>query len=85
MLGTPIVFWQTVNKPDEIQYNAAFHQCLHCLLILKQPSGAEINYNLENSSCDPLKYTMGSLILIVSISMENPSSYKELNKKGVIM
>ena len=44
---------------DEMQNNAAFHQGLHCLLRLKQPSGTEI-HNLENSTCDPLKYKMGN-------------------------
>ena len=27
--------------PDEMQHNAAFHQVLHWLLRLKQPSGIE--------------------------------------------
>ena len=27
------------EEPDEMQHNAAFHQGLHCLLGLKQPSG----------------------------------------------
>ena len=31
---------------DEMQHDAAFHQGLHCLLRLKQPSGTEIHYNL---------------------------------------
>ena len=39
--------------PDEMQHNAAFHQGLHCLLRLKQPSGTEIHHNLETSTCDP--------------------------------
>ena len=30
---------------------------------------AEISLNIENSTCVPLKFTMGSLILIVSICM----------------
>ena len=30
---------------DEMQHNAAFHQGLHCLLRLKQPSGTEIHLN----------------------------------------
>ena len=46
--------------PDEMKLIAAFHQGLHCLLRLKQSSGSEIHRNLENSICDPLKYTMGS-------------------------
>ena len=53
-----------------MQHNAAFHQGLHCLLRSKQISGIEIHYNFENSTCDPLKYTMGSPIPIVSIYME---------------
>ena len=57
------------EDPDEMQHKAAFHQGLHCLLILKQPSGTEIHNNLENSTQDPLKYTMDSLILVVSICM----------------
>ena len=58
------------EDPDEMQHNhnAAFHQDLHCLLRLKQHSGTEIHHNLENSTCDPLKYTMSNLILIVSIT-----------------
>ena len=55
--------------PDEMQHNAAFHQDLHCLLRLKRSSGTEIRHNVENSICDPFKYTMGSPILFVSISM----------------
>ena len=41
---------------DKIQHNVAFHLGLHCLLRLKQPSGKEIQHNLENSLCDPLKF-----------------------------
>ena len=48
---------------------ASFHQGLHCLLRLKQSSGTETRNYLENSTRDPLKYTMGSPILIVSICM----------------
>ena len=51
-----------------MQHYAAFHQDLHSLLGLKQPSGTEIHHNLENSTCDT-KYTIGSHILIVSICM----------------
>ena len=56
------------EDPDEMQHNAAFHQGLHCLLRL----GTEIHHNIENSTCDPLKYKMGSSILIVSLSMGKP-------------
>ena len=38
------------EDPDEMQHNAAFHQGLHCLLGLKQPSGTEIHHILENST-----------------------------------
>ena len=58
------------EDPDEMQHDAAFHQGMHGLLRLKQPSGTEIHHNLENSTCDPLKYTMGNPTLIVSICME---------------
>ena len=35
--------------------------------ILKKPSGAEVHRNLENSTCDSLKYKIRNHILIVSI------------------
>ena len=54
------------EAPDEMQHNAAFHEGLHCLLRLKYSSGTEVYNSLENSTCDPLKYTVDSLILIVS-------------------
>ena len=56
------------EDPDEMQHTA-FHQGLHRLLGLKQPSGTEIHHNLDNSTCDHLKYTMGNPILTVSICM----------------
>ena len=55
--------------PDEMQHNSAFHQSLHYLLRLKQPSGTEIYHNLLTSTCDPSKYEMGNAILNVSICM----------------
>ena len=64
------------EDPDEMQHNAAFYQCLHCLLRFKRSSGTEIHHSLENFTCDPLKYTMGSPILIV---WENPLEYKGLS------
>ena len=33
-----------------MQHYAAFHQGLHCLLWLKQPSGTQIHHALENST-----------------------------------
>ena len=52
---------------DEMPHNAAFHHGLYCLLRFKKSSGTEIHHDLKNATCDPLKYTMGSPILIVSI------------------
>ena len=60
--------WVLLSEdPDEMQHYAAFHQGLHCLLRLKQPSRTEIHHNLENSTCDPLKYTMESLTYCINI------------------
>ena len=56
---------------DEMQHDAVFHQGLHCLLKLKQPSGTEIHHNLENSTCESLKCKMCNPVLIVSICMGN--------------
>ena len=51
-----------------MQHNAAFYQGLHCLLRLKQSPGTGIHYN----TCDSLNFTMGTLILIVSIRNGSP-------------
>ena len=32
------------EDPYEMQHYAAFHQCVHCLLRLKHPSGTEIQH-----------------------------------------
>ena len=53
-----------------MQQSTAFHHGLHCLQRLKRSSGTEIHHNLETSTGDPLKYTIDSPILIVSICME---------------
>ena len=50
------------EDPDEMQHSAALHQGLHCLLRLQQPSGTEIQNNLETSTCDPIKYKKGKPI-----------------------
>ena len=42
-------------EPDEVQHYTGFHQCLHCLLRLKQSSETDVHHNLETSTCDPLK------------------------------
>ena len=67
------------EDPDEMQHNAAFHPGLHCLLKLKQPLGTEKHHNLENSTCDPLKYTMGSHIPIVSKFMGKSIRMQRVN------
>ena len=69
------------ENADEMQHHAAFHKDLHCLLRLKQPSGTEI-HNLENSTCDPLKYKMGVPYSLYQYVWENPPEYKGL--KGLI-
>ena len=45
---------------------------MHFIRIFTQHSVTEIHHNLENSTCNPLKYTMGSPI------WENQSEYKGL-------
>ena len=45
----------------------------------KKKSGTEIHHHLENSTCDPFKYTLGSSLLIVSICTGNPSNWQKLN------
>ena len=52
-----------------MQRNPAFNKVLYCLLRLKQSTEIEMHNGLENSICDPLKSTIGSLIFIVSIYM----------------
>ena len=73
ILETPKwVLWQTVNT---------FHQGLHCLLRLKLPLGTEIyiRHNFENSTCEPLKYKVGSPMLIVSICMGKSIRIQRVN------
>ena len=62
------------EDPDEMQHNAAFHQGLHRLLKIKTIYRTEIHHNLKKSTCDPLKYTVGSPILIVLIRLNKPCS-----------
>ena len=64
------------EDPDEMQHNAAFHQDLHCLLSLKQPSGTDIHHNFKTSTCHPLKYKIGNSIIIYHYVWKNPSDYK---------
>ena len=63
--------------PDEMQHFISV--CLQCLLRLYSSSGTDIHQLLKKSTCGPLKYTIGSPILIVAIYMRNPLEYKGLN------
>ena len=71
--------------PDEMQHGAAFHLGLHSLLRLQQPSGTDKHHNFENSTCDPLKYTMVSPIFIVSICMRKSIRIQRFNTQSFQM
>ena len=47
-----------IEYPDEMQHGV-FHQGMHCLVRLIQPSGTEAHHNLEKSTCIPLKVHNG--------------------------
>ena len=47
------------EDPDEMQHNAAFHQCLHCLLRYIQSSWIEVHNYLEIITCATLKCING--------------------------
>ena len=70
------------EDPDEMQYMLHIIWACTVCLDLKQPSGTEIHvhHNFENSYCDPLKYTIGSPILIVSSLASNHSSQPSLQR-----
>ena len=73
------------EDPDEMQHDAAFHQGLHYLLRLKQPSETEIHHNLLTSTCDHSKYKMGNAILItVSICMGKSMRTEKIFEISVI-
>ena len=63
---------------DEMQLNAAFHQGLHCLLSLKQPSGTEIYHNIETATCDPINCKMGNSIAQIAQLVKHPLSEREV-------
>ena len=67
------------EDPDEMHHNAAFNQGA-LFAKNKQTSGTEIHHNLENATCDPLKYTMGHPLLIVSICMGNCIRIQRVNQ-----
>ena len=74
ILEPPIFKMDTLansEEPDEMQHDAAFHQGLHCLVfaIIKQFLEKEMHHNQKNSTCDPLKFIMGSPLVIVLICM----------------
>ena len=55
------------EDPDEMPHNAAFHQCLHYLLIQKLSSEKEIQFlYFEIIKCDPSIYTMDHSKIVVS-------------------
>ena len=58
------------EDPDEMPYNAAFHQVLHCLLRQKQSSEKEMQFYFEITR-DPLMYIMDLPKYIVSIQKED--------------
>ena len=68
-----------------MQHNAAVHQGQHCVLRLKQPSGTNLHHNLENSTCDPLKYTIGSPIHIESICMGKSIRILRVNQNRALL
>ena len=72
------------EDPDEMQHKAALYLGLHCFLRLKQSSGTEIDHNKETSTCDPLKYIMGSPILIVSICMRKSIRIQRVNNMFIL-
>ena len=55
------------NGPNESQDNAAFHQCLHYLLILKNLQCQEyIIYSLEHSTVVPTKSDSDAMFCLQS-------------------
>ena len=54
------------EDPDEMPYNVAFHQGLHCTLRQKLSSEKEMQFNLEIITCDTSNYTMDHPKFIVS-------------------
>ena len=65
MLVTPkCALWQTVKTPNEMPPHAAFWQGLHCLLSPSQFSEKEIQFHLENITCDPfdIHWTIANLL-----------------------
>ena len=67
------------EDPDEMQHNA-FHQGLHCFAKIKTIfRDRYTSLFRKKSSCDPLQYTMGSPILIVSICMGKSIRIQRVN------
>ena len=59
--------------------DAAFHQGLHCLLRINNLQGQKYIIMQKCSTCDPVKYTMGTPILIVPICMEKSIRKQRVN------
>ena len=57
------------EDPDEMLQKAAFHQRLHCFLMILRESRTEVHDNKEISTCDPLKYIVDNSNLIALICM----------------
>ena len=70
-VGNPKMGSTLANSEDPVkkQHKAAFHQGLHCLLTIIQPSETEYIIIYKHPTCDPSKHKMVSPILIVSICM----------------
>ena len=66
------------EDPDERQHYAAFH-------LLKTTYKDSNKHKLENSTCDPLKYTIGSSILIISICMGKSTRIQRVKLRTLIL
>ena len=68
------------EDPDEMQHNAAFHQCLHCLSGLKRSTlkRIELHLNLESLTCNPLICSMNHPRLTCQTRWTNSLVYKGL-------
>ena len=73
------------EDPNEMQHYAAFHQGLHCLLRLKQPSETEIHHHLETSTYDTLKVKMGNPTHTYCINMYGKIHQNAKGKNIILM
>ena len=61
-------------------HNAALHQCLHCLLSLKNKLGTEIYHNLEIKTNLKIRI-VSNLFMGKSIGMENADQEVNVSEK----